>query len=238
MDPGAFMNATAVTVSIVALLASILIGIRQVRMAREQVLAAQRSNSTLVAIELLTQECRSEQFLDSEEFVLRRLRGAYSPEAGVDGLPADARKHITRIGLYYSSLGMMSAMGGVDHALLISAVHYRARRCWQILDPYVRREREIRKSTYLAYFEHLAAVAAESDLPSLHRGLGLMKIDDAHSAAFDTEFGTADAIRTRLSAPPAAGWRATRPWRNAPEWPLGRRRASTTVSATRRVGRR
>lgn len=198
MDAGAIMNATAVTVSIVALLASMFIGIRQVRMAREQVLAVQKSNSTVVTIELLTQECRSEQFLDSEEFVLRRLQGAYDPEAGVEGLPPAARKHITRIGLYYSSLGMMSVLGIVDHALLISATHYRARRCWAILEPYIRQERKIRKSTYLAYFEHLAAVAAESDLPELHRGLGLKKID-AHSAAFETEFRTANSARHRIS---------------------------------------
>jgi hypothetical protein len=50
-------------------------------MARERVPAAQRSTSTLVAIELLTQECRS------EEFVLRRLREAHSPDNGLDGLP-------------------------------------------------------------------------------------------------------------------------------------------------------
>jgi hypothetical protein len=198
MDVGALMNATAVTVSTVAVAASIFIGIRQVRMAREQVLAAQKSNSTLVAVELLTQECRSEQFLDSEEFVLRKLRDTHGTAAGVDGLPADARKHITRIGLYYSSLGMMSTMGAVDHALLISATHYRVRRCWAILEPYILQERKIRKSTYMAYFEHLAAVASESDLPRLHRELGLKKID-TRSAQLVAEFHDADSTRTELA---------------------------------------
>ncbi|WP_328475995.1 hypothetical protein OHA21_20770 [Actinoplanes sp. NBC_00393] len=200
MEIGALMNATAVTVSIMALAASISIGIRQVGMAREQVLAAKKMNNTHVAVELLTQECRSEHFLDSEEFVLRRLRAAHGPEAGVDGLPVDARKHITRIGLYYSSLGMMSAMGAVDHALLISSTHYRVRRCWAILEPYILQERKIRKSTYMAYFEHLATVAAESDLPALHRGLGLKSIT-SKSAELAAEFRDADAERAQLATP-------------------------------------
>lgn len=196
MDVSTLVNLTAVTVSIAALAASIFIGIRQVRMAREQVLAAERSNSTLVAIELLTQERRSEQFLDSEEFVLRRLRDAYGPEAGVDGLPPDARKHITRIGLYYSSLGVMSSIGAVDHTALISVTHYQVRQCWAILEPYIQQERKIRRSTYLAYFEHLAVIAAESHLPAMHRSLGLKKID-SHSAEFEREFRQAKVARAQ-----------------------------------------
>ena len=199
MDASTLMNATAITVSITALFASILIGIRQVRMAREQVLAAQSSNSTQVEINLLTQECRSEQFLDSEEFVLRRLRDAHTPGAGVDGLPAEARKHITRIALFYSSLGMMSTKGAVDHASLISTTHYRVRRSWDVLEPYILQERKIRKSTYMAYFEHLAALAEESDLPALHRSLGLKKME-AYSVDSKSEFRIANSMRERLSA--------------------------------------
>jgi hypothetical protein len=94
---------------------------------------------------------------------------------------------------------MMSTMGAVDHALLISATHYRVRRCWAILEPYILQERKVRKSTYMAYFEHLAAVAAESDLPALHRSLGLKKIH-THSAELATEFRNADSLRVRLAA--------------------------------------
>jgi hypothetical protein len=189
MNSGMLMNATAIAVSVMALAASVLIGIRQVRVAHRQVHAAQKSNSTLVAVELLTQECRSEQFLDSEEYVLRSLQARHPPDRGVDGLSADARKHVTRIGLYYSSLGMMSKLGSVDQAILISATHYRVRRCWAVLEPYILAERAIRKSGYMAYFEHLAAVAAESDLPALHRQLGLKRIG-AYSEKFVAEFSS------------------------------------------------
>lgn len=197
MDASVFLNATAITVSIIALAASLFIGTRQVRAAQRQVIAVQKSNNTLVAVELLTKECRSEQFLDSEEFVLRVLRDRHLPDKGVDGLPADARKHVTRIGLYYSSLGMLVKLGWVDHALLISATHYRVRRSWAVLEPYILEERTIRKSTYMAYFEHLAAVAGESNLPQLHRKLGLKKIG-AQSRTFAAEFNIKDKRKTGL----------------------------------------
>jgi hypothetical protein len=203
VNVGVLMNATALIVSIMALAASVLIGSRQVGVGRRQVQAAQRSDSTLVAVELLTQECRSETFLDSEEYVLWKLREEHSPDRGVDGLPPEARKHVTRIGLYFSSLGMMEKLGGVDHALLISATHYRVRRAWAMLEPYILVERTIRKSTYMAYFEHLAATAGDADLPELHRNLGLKKIG-MHSARFAAEFpsaGPASRMRSGTDLP-------------------------------------
>ncbi|GAA2608611.1 DUF4760 domain-containing protein [Paractinoplanes durhamensis] len=199
MDAAILLNFTAIVISAAALGASLLIGLRQVRAAHQQVHASQESNNTLVAIELLTQECRSEQFLESEAYVVRHLADDHSPERGVDGLPVDAWKHATRMGLYYSSLGIMSKLGAIDQALLISSTHYRVRRCWKILEPYILREREIRKSTYMAYFEHLAAVAGDADLPGLHRELGLEQIG-SRSAEFAAEFDQAAVDRAPAPA--------------------------------------
>jgi hypothetical protein len=182
VNAGIVFNAAAIVISLVALAASIFIGARQVRIMR-------KSNSAIVAIELLTQECRREIFLASEHYVLKELRAEHEPDAGVDALPDEARRHVTRLAQYYSSLGMMVALDVVDQTLLISAAHYRVRRAWAILEPYVLTERARRKSTYMAYFEHLAAVAGESDLPAMHRELGLKKIGH-FSEAYGKEFGT------------------------------------------------
>jgi hypothetical protein len=91
----------------------------------------------------------------------------------------------------------MSVLDVVDHALLISCVHYRVRQSWQVLEPYIEVERALRKSTYMAYFEHLACVAAEADPAQLHRYLGLRKIG-AHSQEFAIEFAAMDRARATV----------------------------------------
>jgi hypothetical protein len=188
VNAGTILNAVAVTVSALALAVTVFLGSRQL-------IAMRRSNSTLVAIDLLTQECRTKQFLVSEEYVNFELRHEFPAERGVAGLSPEAREHVTRIGLYYASLGMMSVLDVVDHALLISCVHYRVRQSWQVLEPYIEVERKLRKSTYMAYFEHLACVAAEADPAQLHRDLGLRKIG-AHSREFAVEFAVMERART------------------------------------------
>ncbi|MFB9238742.1 hypothetical protein ACFFWC_24980 [Plantactinospora siamensis] len=156
MDAGLVFNASAVAISLMALAVSTLLTVWQLR-------AARSSNLTLVALELLTRECRSEEFLESEDFVLNRLQAEHSPDGGVFGLPFSARKHVQRIGQYYAGLGMISVFHAVDDSLLLGAVHWRVRVAWSILQPYVMAERALRKNRYLSYFEHLACMAGDVD---------------------------------------------------------------------------
>jgi hypothetical protein len=154
----ALAGAAQGTVAVLTLAALVFAAIQVVRGSRRR--GAQRSNATVVALDLLTQEARPEELLESEDYILRRLRDAHGPDGGVDGLPEEARKHVTRIALFYSSLGMMLTMDSVDQDVLVRAVSYRVLRHWAILEPYIMRERQIRKSRYMAHLEHLAAVAA------------------------------------------------------------------------------
>ncbi|MFI7546753.1 hypothetical protein [Actinoplanes sp. NPDC049599] len=173
------MNLIAVLISVSAVAASSLFAVHQLRSMR-------RSNETLVAIELLTRECRTTEFLESEEFVVNELR-KHSPEGGIGALPADARRHVSRIGLYYGSLGFLAVFGGIQEKMVVSLMPWRARRSWFALEPYIMVERTLRSPTHFAYFEHLVCMIAEADLAEIHEGLRLRKIG-ARSAEFKRQF--------------------------------------------------
>jgi len=146
----------SIAISITALAVSTSIAALQLRMSR-------KANLNLIALEHLTRESRTEVFLESEEFVLYRLAAEHSSDAGVFGLPFEARKHVQRIGQYYAGLGMVAAFQATDSALLIGAIHWRVQISWSAIEPYVRTERVLRNNRYLSYFEHLACLARRAD---------------------------------------------------------------------------
>ena len=162
------LNIAALVVSLCAATFSAFFGLRQLR-------SMQRANSTTVAVELLTRECRSNEFLDSEEFVLYKLSG-HPPDSGVNGLPPEARRHASRIGLFFSSLGALSVFGGIETRMIVSLVPTRARRAWLALEPYIIEERKLRSPTYLSFFEHLVCLIADADSAKNLEGLGLRKM--------------------------------------------------------------
>jgi hypothetical protein len=172
VDVGAILNTAALLLSIIALTVSTIF-------AHRQLATAKTSNLTLVTIELLTRECRTDEFLESEDYVLNKLSTEHKPDRGVAGLPFSARKHVLRIGLYYSGLGMMSVFRAVDDKLLIATVSYRVRKAWSILCPYIMAERELRKGTFLSYFEHLASMAFDMDVSSVQKILRLRRVVDS-----------------------------------------------------------
>ena len=179
MDVGVATNIIAVLISLAAIALSSVFAMHQLRSVR-------RSNSTVVAIELLTRECRSDDFLESEEFVLYQLPN-HSPDAGVGGLSPQGRRHVARVGLYYSALGALSVFGGIEDQMILSLVPTRSRRAWFALEPYIMAERALRSPTYLSFFEHLVCMIAEADLVKSHQELGLQKIG-SRSAEFRRNF--------------------------------------------------
>jgi hypothetical protein len=156
MDAGMTVNAIAIAISIIALAASSFIAISQLRTSRS-------ANLALVTLEHLTRETRTDDFMESEDFVLCRLNSEHSPDAGIYGLPKEARKHVQRIGQYYAGLGIVSVFRATEGALLLGAIHWRVQVAWSALEPYVRAERAIRNNQYLSYFEHLACLAHDVD---------------------------------------------------------------------------
>ncbi|MFI5833019.1 hypothetical protein ACIA5A_05000 [Micromonospora sp. NPDC051300] len=168
MDAAVVTNAVVAAISVITVVVSAFFALRQLRL-------SQHANHTLVAIELLTRDRMSDAFLDSQQFVLTELRTACPPGVPVSRLPADARKHVNRIALYYNGLGQMLAFKVVEPALLLGTGGYRAREAWATLEPYILAERAARGESYLSNFEHLAVLATETPWPTAVRRLGLRR---------------------------------------------------------------
>lgn len=169
MDLNLAVNIIAITISLSAVAVSAFFGLRQLR-------SMQKASSAVVAIELLTRECRSSDFLESEEFVLYEL-SRDSPNNGVNGLPSEHRRHVSRVGLYFSSLGALSVFGGIETKMIVSLVPTRARRAWSALEPYIIAERRLRSPTYLSFFEHLVCLIADNDPAKHHESLRLRRLN-------------------------------------------------------------
>ncbi|GGM22238.1 hypothetical protein GCM10011608_03770 [Micromonospora sonchi] len=170
MDVAMVTNAVVAAVSVITVGVSAFFALRQLRL-------SQSANHTLVAIELLTRDRMSDAFLDSQQFVLTELRSRHPTGIPVSELPPDARKHVNRFALYYNGLGQMLAFNVVDPALLIGTGGFRAREAWSVLEPYILAERAARGESYLANFEHLVVLAAETPWPVALRKLGLRRFD-------------------------------------------------------------
>ena len=162
MDAGNLMNVMALGTSVAALLSSVFFSGRQLRI-------SQTANNTMVAVEMLSRERRTDEFMDSEDYVLHRLTTEHAPDEGVYALPIEARRHVTRIALYYNSLGQLAANRAVDPWLVVSTAAYRTRQAWTILEPYVRAERATGSTRYMSHFEHLAHLASEPNRRHLRR---------------------------------------------------------------------
>jgi hypothetical protein len=172
MDFGVLTNTTAIAVSIIALVVSTIFTQRQLRSARA-------STSTAVTVEMLSREMRGDALRESVDYVIHRLPTEYGPEAGVDGLPIDARGHVYNVALFYGNLGHLVVFGAIDERVVLSMANYSLRRAWFTLEPYIRAEREIRQSHFMGFFEHIACRAAELKPAQLHRELGLRTFDPA-----------------------------------------------------------
>ncbi|MEU8419709.1 hypothetical protein AB0C15_02380 [Micromonospora sp. NPDC048835] len=173
--------------SAVAVVVTVVFALRQLR-------SAQTANQTLVAIELLTRDRSTDEFLRAEDFVLNELPVRHpAPGPSVSDLPAEARHQVVRLSLYYNGLGQMLAFAAVDPRLLVGTVSYRSRQAWRILEPYILAGRAQRGETYLSHFEHLVHVATHNPWAVAVRKFGLKRFD-----SYPAELGMRDGSTTAL----------------------------------------
>jgi hypothetical protein len=163
----------------------------------------------VVIVELLTRERRSPEFIESDGYVLNRLGVEHRPDHGISGLPAEARGHAQRVGLYYDSLGMLSTFRGAHNTLLLGAVCWSVQVSWSVLEPYILAERLLRNSLYMSYFEHLVYLASTSDNQTLLRRQRLHRLPyaaapQAATALHPSAVGStpASAVATPSSSAP------------------------------------
>ena len=160
------VNVLTLAVSVLALVVSALIAMRQVRFMRH-------ANNVPVAVEMLSREFRSVDFQRREAYVLTRLREEHDPVLGFGQLPEPARTDVFQVAYFYQTLAFLVAFELADQDLVLATLNYRIKRIWPVLEPYVRREREIRGQGFLNILEDLVVRAHENPSTNLQARLKL-----------------------------------------------------------------
>ncbi|MCZ7458917.1 DUF4760 domain-containing protein [Streptomyces sp. WMMC940] len=158
------LNLLAVLLSAVALVTSIAVSRRQLRL-------AQNSNVLPIILQLF-KETRDPDFSRAIEYISHDLAREYPPDNGYRRLPPEVRKHVRRIGLFYDDVGKLVAFGVVDERLVIGSYGVNIVAMWDALSPYIHRERALSTKSML-YFEDLAARAKTTPMAAVHAELRL-----------------------------------------------------------------
>ena len=151
-DATIVLNIAALAISLTALVISMLLGLRQLRV-------ASGGNHLPVVLDAF-QHTRSAAWFDAQEYVLTELATEHEPKCGHRGLPEQARTHANTIGLFYDDVGKLVAHGMIDQSLVIGAYGTNIVRLWDALAPYIYTERQRYGLHFWIYFEDLAARTA------------------------------------------------------------------------------
>ncbi|MGW3653651.1 DUF4760 domain-containing protein [Streptomyces sp. NPDC000878] len=152
MDTTMVLNLVPLSISLAALVVSILLPLWQIRLARG-------GNHLPVVLDAF-KETRSAAWFAAQEYVLTALAEEHAADCGHRGLPVRARTHANTIGLFYDDLGKLVAHGMIDQTLVIGAYGTNIVRLWDALAPYVYTERRSHGLHFWIYFEDLAARTA------------------------------------------------------------------------------
>lgn len=165
------LNVIALTISVFSLLAASYLAIRQYRVSRH-------ANELPILVQL-TQEFRSKEFQEAEDYALRSLETEHSSDLGITGLPIRAKTAVTTLLTFYSSFGAYIILGLTDEKVIVSLFGFRANRTWVALEKYIQRERVLRNDDeYVAYFEDLVCRIREHWPPPKTYGIPLLKMRD------------------------------------------------------------
>ena len=165
------LNVMALTISILSLLAATYLAARQYRITRH-------ANELPILVQL-TQELRSSEFQEAEDYALRVLEAEHSCDLGITNLPIRAKTAVTTLLTFYSSFGAYIILGLADEKVIVSLFGFRANRAWVALEKYIQQERILRNdSEYVAYFEDLVCRVREHWPPPKTYGILLLKMRD------------------------------------------------------------
>jgi hypothetical protein len=165
VDATIVLNFAALAISLVALVVSILLTVRQIRL-------ASGGNHLPVVLDAF-RHTRSAAWLDAENYVLTELTDEHAAGCGYRDLPAPARTHAGTIGLFYDDLGKLVAHGMIHQSLVIGSYGTNIVRLWDALAPYVYAERRARGLHFWIYFEDLAARTAATPPDRVYADLHL-----------------------------------------------------------------
>ncbi|GGS29055.1 DUF4760 domain-containing protein [Actinokineospora fastidiosa] len=159
------LNLAALAISLTALVISLLLTLRQIRLASGKI--------HLPVILESFKETRDARWFEAQEYVLTELTKEHEPTCGHRGLPEQARAHVDTIGLFFDDLGKLIAHGMIDQSLVIGGYGLNIVRLWDAISPYVYTERRAHGLHFWVYFEDLAARTAATHPEVVYTKLGM-----------------------------------------------------------------
>jgi hypothetical protein len=118
-------------------------------------------------------EARTQGWYTDRDWVLRNLAAEHGPDSGVSRLPEPARGRVRRVGFFFDNIGVFVAHRVVDQDLVIGFFGIGLVEVWDVLEPYIRREAELRGAGYMVYFENLVSLHRSRGPAEVYRRLGL-----------------------------------------------------------------
>jgi hypothetical protein len=146
------MEAAALSISVVALVVSVLGGYRAQRLSRH-------ANTLPVLVQLFS-EHRGERLAEGRRIVRQDMEPV-PREDGFASIPAEQRQLVRELAWFYDNLGALVAHDIVDLAPVSGYLGTSVVETWRVLEPFItvertRRARDLDPSRYLEYFENLA----------------------------------------------------------------------------------
>lgn len=174
------LNLAALMISLVALVVSILLTLRQIRLTNG-------GNHLPVILEAFKVAHDPESdYLTAERYLLNDLAREHSPGRGVTELPAPARSYALTIGMFFDDLGKVVAHGIVHQDIVVGSFGPGIIRMWDALAPHVYEQRRTADNDFWIYFEDLAVRAAARPNSVVYAALGLRRRpprQEPHSSA-------------------------------------------------------
>lgn len=131
----------------------------------------------------LYQEFRSDIFKQHLYYVVTTLRAEHDPnQTGFRFLPEPAATHVRATSHFFDNLGVLVASGAVDDRYVIAFTGDTVDSAWSALEPYIIRERELKKGDYQEFFEHLVVHVRENPPFLVRQRLKLRKLSDGLGA--------------------------------------------------------
>jgi hypothetical protein len=157
MNTSLILSIIGLALSLVATGISTFLVIRQTRFQRH-------ANQVPVAM-TLGQEYRSEDFQLALDFVMHVLPVRHDSGLGISHLPEDARRYARRVAAFFTGLAGLVFFDVADEEFAIGFFGNRASDVWDVLEPYIVRERaQENNPDFLVFFEDLVCRVRERGL--------------------------------------------------------------------------
>ncbi|MET9291048.1 hypothetical protein [Streptomyces sp. NPDC003077] len=153
--------------SALAAVVAVVLSVRQVRLMSRQ--------SLLPVVLEAFREARSREWFDARDFIYERLAAECSPERGVSQQPPEARVALRKVGFLFDNFGLLIAHGVVPEEVVIGFFGS-LDEIWHIMEPYVRKEAELRGMGYMVFFEDLVVRSRSRSTRDVRKALGLRTI--------------------------------------------------------------